>query len=114
MNPHISLRNFANDVTCDHSCAKRAIAARKRDHTARLARGKLHVITCNPTRKKGNSGAQPRLHRPISARQTTCVTLKLKALKFKKKKINLACARSRRIFALSCTYKNVPQSRQTC
>ena len=53
MNPHLSLCNFANDATCDHSCAKKAIAARNRDHTDRLARGKLHVLTCNLHVQKG-------------------------------------------------------------
>ena len=44
--------NIEDDITCDDSCAKKAIAARNQDNIAWLAHGKVHVTTCYPPRAK--------------------------------------------------------------
>ena len=40
--------NIEDDITCDDSCAKKAIAARNQDHIAWLAHGKVHVLHATP------------------------------------------------------------------
>ena len=78
------VKNIEDDTTCDHSCAKKAIAARNQDHIAWLAHGKVHMITCYPPRAKKATVVLNQGYTAQLAHNKTCV-IKRKGNQYNKK-----------------------------